>query len=419
MKKRILASVLALTLISAAFTGCGSAAQAKELTKDTGIGINIDYSKPSMQPVQQFGYELLAQNLKDTNPILSPVSAYIALCMLGKGAAGETEEELRGVLGGDMMCIPDDLMNTLPQNEKRAQLSIANSAWLDDMFAVEEQWLGTVKSLFDAEAYQADLGADAVMNDVNQWVSDNTNQMIPKLLEKPLGEDARLALINALYFHADWEQAFHAANTRACDFNLDDGTVQQVSMMFQTFENCGYFEDDTAKGVVLPYADSSFAFAAVMPKGSKNIREWYASYTPEKLDALIKSSKQTDTSVSLPKFTASYKKRLNESLQDMGIALAFDEGRADFSALGKDKAGARLYVSLILQEAVIEVAEKGTEAAAATEAVLSAGGAMPMELQEVYFDRPFLYMIMDMESGAPVFMGILDEPASARHKQGS
>ncbi len=99
--------------------------------------------------------------------------------------------------------------------------------------------------------------------------------------------------------------------------------------------------------------------------------------------------------------------KLNNSLKKIGIKKAFDAEKADFSLIGKSKEN--LYLSFVLQEAVISVAEEGTEAAAATMGAMS-GSGMPMEMPSVDFDRSFLYMIVDMESGAPLFMGILDQP---------
>lgn len=390
-----------------------SAEHAKELTQEIGIGINIDYSKPSMQPVCEFGYGLLKQNLDENNPVLSPVSAYITLCMLGKGAQGATEEELREVLGSDMMCIPDDLMNTLPYNKEgtNTKLSIANSAWIDEVFTAQEQWLGTVKSLFDARVYQADLQADHTVTDINQWVSENTNEKITELLDEPLDEAAVLVLLNALYFEADWEQQFDAANTFDWNFTYDDGTVKRVPMMHDLIESCGYIKDDTAEGVILPYADSNLAFAAIKPlQEGENIRDWYTAYSAEKLQALIDGRKDLQVDLGLPKFTVRCRKNLNDSLKDIGIQLAFDAEQADLSLLGAAEGGGNLYLGMVMQEAEIEVGEEGTKAAAATIAEALAGGGMPQDLQVVSFDRSFLYMIIDMESGAPVFMGILDQP---------
>lgn len=426
MKRRAFIFIIAGMLAAA---GCGpaqngmmkqSAAQVKELTQDVNVGMNLDYSKPSMQPVFRFGYELLKNNMEEINPVLSPVSAYVTLSMVGNGAQGETKEELRQVLDSDLMCIPDDLMNTLPQDQNGSKLSIVNSAWINEEFTAKQEWLGTVKSLFDASVYQADLKAETTADEMNQWVSNNTNNKIQKLLEKPLEESAELVLLNALYFEADWKQKFEGENTFDFFFNLDDFVLTaedsgelsetRVPMMHIDIEDGMYLKDDEAEGVILPYADCSLAFVAVKPLGEENIRDWYASYNSRKLQDLIDGRQTLKVSLGLPKFTARCKKTLNESLINMGIRLAFDMEQADLSLIGESANGGNLYLSRVLQEAQIEVAEEGTQAAAATMAELEAGGAMPEDLQIVQFNRSFLYMIMDMDSGAPVFIGILDKP---------
>ena len=101
---------------------------------------------------------------------------------------------------------------------------------------------------------------------------------------------------------------------------------------------------------------------------------------------------------------------LNDSLKKIGIKRAFDAGKADFSPAGKSKDGENLYLSFVLQEAVISVAEKGTEAAAATIGGISAGSALTPGKPVVNFDRSFLYMIVDLDTETPLFMGIMDEP---------
>lgn len=421
MKRRI-ASII-LIMISAVCIGCSSYSSdgftssskihAKELTGDAGYAQNLDYDKQSMQPVQKFAYDLLAYNIEEINPVLSPVSAYIALCMAGNGAEGETKEEFRNMLGGDMMCIPDELMNILPQNEESIQLTVANSAWIDDTFTARKEWLGTVKSLFDASVYQADLDTPETKDDINQWVSGHTNQKIPKLLEQTLDEDAKLALVNALYFHADWENKFDAAYTRERTFRLDDGTETETDMMYTMYQDCEYFKDDMSEGVLLPYKDSHFAFAAIKPRGKESIREWYESCSSEKLSELIAKREKEDVELSLVKFTANCKKKLNESLMQMGLVRAFDLEQADFSSIEDTKEQTGLYLGLVLQEAVIETAEEGTEAAAATFVEADAGEAMSTDMFfPVTFDRSFLYMIMDMENEVPVFIGIMDNPKS-------
>lgn len=417
MRKRIFSAVIIMILFLTMIAGCGleggdsSMGQlelhAKEL--DCSKRINIDYAKPSMLPVQQFGYDLLAYNIEEENPILSPVSAYIVLCMLGNGADGETKSQLEDVLGTDMKCIPDNLMNVLPQEKETMKLSIANSAWLDEAFLVDEEWLATVKSLFDSSVYQTDLNTETAKNDINKWVSDSTNEMIPNLLEQPF-KNTKLALVDALYFKADWVNKFAPQLTMEKDFKLEDGTTEEVHRMAGICYDCGYLKDDRSEGVVLPYSGSNFAFVAIKPTGEEKIRDWYATYSSEKLINLIDSRKQTDVDVYMPKFTANCKMRLKDSLKEMGITHAFDENQADFTLLGKSEDEQNLYLDMVLQEAVVKVAEDGTEAAAATAASMSDGGASIEMVNIVKFDSPFLYMIMDMESGVPVFMGIMDNP---------
>lgn len=419
MKRRIITALLLIT--SFVHTGCSLQTvqsrsdtvqiHAKELTKDAGTGINLDYSRQSMDPVWKFAYQLLAYNMEETNPVFSPVSAYIALSMAGNGAEGKTKQEFSNVLGADMMCIPDTLMKTLPQKDENLKLTMANSAWIDESFTAKKEWLGTMRSLFDARVYQADLDTKKTMKDINVWVSKNTNKMIPGLLNQPLKSSTKLALINTVYFRADWMQQFDAQSTSDGIFHMDDGTQNEASMMHALHEGCDYLKDDTAEGVILPYKNSRYAFAAVKPLGKESIREWLEAYSYKKLNRLIKKAKKEDVSLGLVKFTAKSKKELNDSLKEMGIRQAFDAGKADFSSLGKTKDGQNLYISLVLQEAVIKTGEKGTEAAAATIVEADAGGAMQMHtFLPVTFDRPFLYMILDMDNHVPVFIGIMEKP---------
>ena len=96
----------------------------------------------------------------------------------------------------------------------------------------------------------------------------------------------------------------------------------------------------------------------------------------------------------------------------MGLGQAFDKDKADFSGIGTMPEGENLYISLVRQKAVICVDEEGTEAAAVTEVEMRDAGAEKVEEPlNVFFREPFLYMIMDMETNVPLFMGIMDDPS--------
>lgn len=417
MKKRLLVLMLVCAAVVTPFAGYGLSGQRADenlLSVQGGKGLlsvqakeKKTDNKTDMKSVQTFGYQLMEQYLSQENPVLSPVSAYVMLGMAGNGAKGATKKEFEKVLGSDMLSVSESIMNTLPQEKEGAQLTIANSAWMDNLFTPQKKWLGTAKKQFQSDVFQTDLDTAAAKNKINQWVSNRTSKLIPKLLEEKLDKNTRLALVNALYFHADWKQQFVPEVTRKADFKLDDGTIVKADMMHATMYGCGYFKNKKAEGVVLPYKDSSFAFAAIKPSGGESIRDWYHSVSAAELAAFAADSKTQDVKLSLPKFEARCRMKLNNSLKKIGIKKAFDAEKADFSLIGKSKEN--LYLSFVLQEAVISVAEEGTEAAAATMGAMS-GSGMPMEMPSVDFDRSFLYMIVDMESGAPLFMGILDQP---------
>lgn len=365
------------------------------------------------KPVMQFGYQLLGQYLKkenQKNPVLSPVSAYLVLSLAGNGAKGETKKEFQNVLGRDMLSVSKELTDILRDGREGIQLTSANSVWMDGQFTPKKKWLDTAKGQFQADVFQRNLSTEAVKDEINQWVSDRTSQKIPKLLDKKLEKDMRLALLNALYFHADWKQPFYAEMTVEQPFLLDNGNTVKTEMMNASIRNCGYLKDGKSEGVVLPYKDGRFAFVAVKPVGKESIREWYASYTAESLASFIQSGTNKEADVSLPKFTARCKMDLKNGLKKTGLKRVFDVKKADLTLLGSSKDRGNLYLSMILQEAVISVAEKGTEAAAATMGGIAAGTALIVDKPQVRFDRSFLYAVMDMETGVPLFMGIADQP---------
>ena len=142
------------------------------------------------------------------------------------------------------------------------------------------------------------------------------------------------------------------------------------------------------------------------------VRELQRQLTPGALAELLESENRELCNLRLPKYEVSFDRELNDSLQAMGLVRAFDDERADFSGLEKTEQGSSLYLSLVKQKAVFRVDEKGTEAAAVTMAVMDRCAAIiGPQPRELYFDRPFVYMILDMETQVPLFVGIMDDPS--------
>ncbi len=386
-----------------------------------------DYAVRSYEKVQNFAYELFAQNISSQNPVLSPVSAYLALSMAGCAADGSTADEFFNVLG-DMDVFADDMMSNIPQNGDRLKLSLANSAWIDDEFVVDTQWLDTISSLMYAEAFQADLSTEDTMNSMNSWISEQTNGMIDKMIEVPLDAMARLVLFDTVYFKGKWETPFKVQDTHTEDFYVDkqQNEKEQVEMMnlYMAYLDC--ISTDFAEGVILPYQnnpdenfeqhqsieyqDPQLAFIALKPKENEDVRDLCSQLTSENIKTMLLNRQNEMVHLKLPKFEVTFEKELNESLRDMGLTECFDIEKANFGKMGTTKSGDNLYISLVRQKAKIIVNEEGTEAAAVTMIDLRDGGGSTVDPKELFFNEPFLYIIMDMERELPLFIGILDDP---------
>ena len=386
--------------------------QATNLTKQNETDICIDYSIESYGSAQSFSYKLFEQNMNETNPVLSPMSAYLALTLTGAGAQGETLEEFQVVMGEDLACIPNELMTRLPRDEEGMKIALANSAWVDSRLTPDTNWLTVADSIYKSEVYQTTLASEETMQDINTWIHQNTQGLIPQMLDKPLDEDARLALVNTIYFNGDWKQNFSANSTTQREFTKEDGTVEMVEMMQNFGENQIYVKNDIAEGVILPYADDEMVFVALKPVGDLTVRNMYEQLTLEDINGFLQTETKTLCNLRLPKFEVEFSKMLNDSLISMGLEKAFQDGEADFSGLGTLDDGRNMYIDLVFQKAVVKVDEEGTEAAAATMVIMNCESAVEYVEPpvDIYFDEPFLYMIMDKESELPLFVGIMDNP---------
>ena len=368
----------------------------------------------SYEALKYFSQQLMLENMDNENPLLSPVSAYLALGMVGMGAEGETRQEFQDMLGINMPAVSQKLMGRDPQEQEGMVLTIANSAWVDRQLMPNGQWIADVEGIFKGESCRGALDSLEIMEQINSWCSENTRGLIPEMLEEPMADDTRLALLDAIYFKGDWAAAFEAMNTAQRPFTKEDGTELQVDTMSMWGEEQQYLHSDLGEGVLLPYQGGDFAYVAILPNEGTKVRELYRQLTPEAVAELLESREVELCYLRLPKYEIRFDRELNSSLQAMGLVRAFDRDLAELSGLGQTEQGTRLHISLVRQKAVFRVDEKGTEAAAVTIVEARDGGVsmFPSEPRELYFDRPFVYMILDMETQVPLFVGIMDNPAN-------
>lgn len=415
MKKRLI-KLIALAMCAAMLTGCAASGGVKNLTD----GVNAaDVTLPEVTDytmIGDLGAGLMqyAAAQEAENPVLSPLSAYLCLAMLMPGANENTKAEFEKILGADwdyVSALAADIAAQLEKTGGSTKLDLANSIWTDDDKAViEEEWLKTVKAYFGPDIYSADLPSDGALKAINKWVNDKTNGMIPKLHDENYDKDTIMVLLNALYMKADWAHKFEGNYTNDREFTKSDGSTVTVPFMnmYEAYES--YIKTEDAEGIMLPYDDGRLAFIALKP-GSGDARGYASSLTGAKLKELIAAAKaDTFVTVNMPKFSTGYSVYLTDALKAMGMTDAFDPDLADLSGAGRGVDGP-LYISYVFQKVKVDVNEEGTEAAAVTEIATAERCALPADEPIVLtFDKPFVYAIVDTETGVPLFAGVMENP---------
>ena len=413
MKPRISLAIISLLLVCAMavnLTGCTMEVQAKDLME--GITPNqvnaLDDLSAQNADVTDFAIRLFkASEESGKNTLISPLSVLSALAMTANGAEEETLQQMEEVLGmttEELNLYLFSYMQNLPQGEKY-KLSLANSIWFteDERFTVNQDFLQTNADYYGADIYKAPFDKQT-LKDINNWVKQNTDEMIPEILDK-IPEEAIMYLVNALAFEAEWMEIYEKQQVRDGKFTKEDGTKQDVEFMYSTEGT--YLEDENAIGFKKYYKGGKYAFVAILPNEGVSVSEYIASLTGESLNTLLSNPQYGTVNTSMPKFETEYTVEMAEILKGMGMTEAFDMYNADFEGLGTSTAG-NIYISRVLHKTFISVGEKGTKAGAATVVEMADGAAAePQEPKEVYLDRPFVYMLIDCENNIPFFIGTM------------
>jgi serpin B len=251
-----------------------------------------------------------------------------------------------------------------------------------------------------------DLTSPAAVPTINRWVSDETNGKIEHLIERI--EHEKLFLLNAIYFKGAWASEFDKAKTRDDDFTLVRGS-KRVPMMSQS-GNYPYLETKDFQAVSLPYGGGRVSFYVFLPTQQSSLAAFEKNLTEANWQQWMQGFNATDGDISLPRFRVEYEATLNDALKALGMGVAFDEGRANFSGMIR-ASGQNVYISRVKHKTFAEVNEEGTEAAAVTSTEMRATSAMrPQQRFNMVVDRPFFCAIRDNSTGAVLFMGSIYDP---------
>jgi len=351
----------------------------------------------------------------DSNLFVSPVSVGMALGMSVNGAAGETRDsmlralDLTGLSMSEVNLGYRGVIDLLRGLDGSVEFTLANSLWVRTGLTVEQEFLGNLRTYFDADARTLDFAAPGAAGTINAWVSEQTRGRIPEIVNDPIPGEVVAYLINAIYFKGSWTQRFDAALTHAAPFNLRGGGAVSASMMqHRDPAPARYYSGDGVTVVDLPYGGRAWSMTIVLPGAAGGIDSLVAGLTQARWDAWMAGLDTMGVVVTMPKFTLRYDLLLNDVLASLGMGIAFcSSGAADFTNLVA--APDNVCITSVKHRTFVDVYEEGTEAAAVT-AVEFGRAAAP---QHITVDRPFLVAIRERLSGTVLFLGRVTNPAAS------
>jgi len=424
--KRLMIVLVLLLLVP--LMACDQQAAAELLMSDKPRDASPDVSQADLALLTEgnsaFAFELYQalreqEDNKDNNFFYSPYSISVALAMTYAGARGNTAEEMAAIL--HFMLEQDRLHPAfnwldaeLASRGEGAQgndgegfrLNIVNAIWGQKDYSFLSTFLDVLAGNYGAGLRILDFitETEASRLAINQWVSDQTEGRIKDLIPQgAIDALTRLVLTNAIYFNAAWEYPFSENVTANGSFYLLDGEQVTVPMMKQT-ESFGYAHANGYQAVELLYDGDELSMVILLP-ASGNFEAFEEGLQAQGVSDIISDLQLTEVVLTMPKFKFDSEFSLKDTLERMGMPVAFS-GAADFSGM---TGAPDLCISEVLHKAFVSVDEKGTEAAAAT-AVIMRETAMPDQPVEVTIDRPFIFLIRDIETGAILFVGRVLNP---------
>ncbi|MBF2073194.1 MAG: serpin family protein [Synechococcales cyanobacterium C42_A2020_086] len=361
----------------------------------------------------RFGFKLFSQVWQPsnaTNLLISPSSIAMALTMTYNGASGSTQQaiatalEIQNLTLEELNAANAALRTSLETADPQVKLAIANSLWGRQDFAFNPDFLQRNQQFYDAEIASLDFASPEATDRINTWVNQNTEGKIPTIIDR-IDPQHVLFLINAVYFNGTWTTQFNPAATQDRPFTRLDGSQKNHPLMSQSGSYL-YRETEQFQAISLPYGEGRFSLYVFLPSPDSNLNEFLQTLTPENWNRWMSEFARRPGAIRLPKFTFEYNTSLNEVLQALGMAVAFDPNQADFSNLSDTPT----FISDVKHKTFIEVNEEGTEAAATTSVGIAVTSAPVDPPFEMVVDRPFFCAIRDNQTGSLLFMGAVVDP---------
>ena len=339
--------------------------------------------------------------------VVSPLSASLALSMAMNGADGETYDQIADAMSlGDYSLdeINDynkKIVDGITRLDKQAKMSIANSVWLNEGFYPLETFSQRIIKYYGAKSEMLDFSNENAVGVINNWVSNETNGLIPQLYEQ-LNDGTKIVLADAFYFKCPWHDKFDKKNTKVDKFYAYDGTVQKVEFMKTKNVPYQYYCEDNKFRIFSLYLGKNKAFSMdfVETANGVTLEECAEMLDNGKLAEAYKNSYKREgySTFTIPKLNLDVNEVLDDALLAMGVKDAYDDKKADFSKLTDE----RLYLLEVRQANVFSIDEDGGEAATATGVQ---GGDVSAPMEHCIMNRPFLFFVRENKTNTILYAG--------------
>jgi serine protease inhibitor len=359
----------------------------------------------------------LQQDAAVNNRLISPLSIYLALSMVYNGADRDTKDsmakalQIQGLDINTLNAACHSLITQLPTEDNKVQLSIANSIWYrQNSFQPLAPFLDTTQNDYDATVRGLNFDDPGAVKTINDWVAQKTNNKIPTILNS-IPKDDLMYLIDAIYFNGPWQIAFDPSATHSDVFHLQNGNTVSVPFMAREAKVKRY-ADNSFTLVELPYGGgSSYSMFIALPKdGQPPVNTLSATINADWLTNAISKMDSVTVALEIPKWEYSYAiDDMKPELSQLGMGIAFTD-QADFSKM-YDPGQVKIKISKAIHKTYVKVDEEGTQAAAVT-AIGVAELTMVPAIQFFRVDHPFIYAIVEKQTGAVLFLGVVNDPSA-------
>lgn len=367
----------------------------------------------------QFAFKLFStihQQQSQENIFISPASITNALAMTYNGAAGTTQEamaeslEIQGMSLEEFNQANAAVKALLSDDHEAVEIRIANSLWLNQTASFLPSFLQQVTEFYQAQLNRLDFGSPTAADEINAWVREQTNDKIKGIIDS-INPQSILYLMNAIYFKGSWRESFAEELTEERPFHLMDGTTRPHPLMLQ-YGRYMYLENSEVQAISLPYGNGRFSLYVLLPRETVNLTRFYQELNAEQWNDWINAMELQEGTIRFPRFQLDYSIALTDTLEQMGMGIAFSPNQADFSKMTSEN----VHISEVQHKTFLELNEEGTTAAAVTsvDIVRVSLEEMP-ELEPFYMivDRPFFMAIRDNPTQTILFMGSIVNPATS------